>query len=174
MLISLRPKVITTGVVIEKSVEHEPVKEEDLKQKSEEEPSDDLGYRMALFDAILSKDNGKEKEIFDKYLKTESGQDEYNKIRWEVERLFLLQVLNKENKMEEIAIIHEQHLTHSFVNSRLATLYQGYEEFERAASLFHDAAINAKSTIGKFDNLCHAAKCWAKNKNMSDMSSAVK
>lgn len=173
MLISLRPKVITTGIGVEKPIEQEPIKEEDVKEKSEESrPSDDWGYwdyRFALFENILGNNKEKEKEIYDKYLETEAGKDEYNKIKWEVDRLYLLNFYKKEDNMEEIIRIYKEHPTHSYVNSRLATLYENLEEFEKAATFFENAAINSKSDRENFHNLCNAAKSWAKNENINEM-----
>lgn len=178
MISSLIPKASPAkGPGVEKPIEQEPIKEEDIKKENgESKPLDDWGYseyRWALFEHIIEKNKDKEKEIFDKYLETEDGKDEYNKIKWEVERLYLLQVINHEDKIQEIVRICKEHPTHSYTNMRLAMLYENYEEFGKAASLFNNAAINSKSQEGKFHNLCQAAKSWAKVGNHVEIYSLL-
>ncbi len=178
MISSLIPKVSPAqGPGVEKPIEQEEIKEEDIKKENEEsEPLDDWGYseyRWALLKHIIEKNKEKEKEIFDKYLETEDGKDEYNKIKWEVERLYLSQDINHEDNVQEIARICKEHPTHSYINMRLATLYEKYEEFEKAAILFNNAAINSKNQEGNFYNLCQAAKSWAKVGNNIEIYSIL-
>ena len=178
MISSLIPKMAPAqSPGVEKPIEKETIKEKDITNEIEElEPSDDWGYddySMALFNYIVAENNEKQNEIFDKYLETDAGKDEYNKVKWEVDRLYLLQIVKKEDKMEEITKIYKEHPTHSFVNWTLAKLYENYEEFGKAATLFNTAAINSKNHRAKFHNLCDAAKSWAKNGNMGEMISSL-
>jgi len=178
MISSLIPKMAPAqSPGVDKPIEQETIKEEGITKKMEElEPSDDWGYddyNWALFNYILADNKEKQNEIFDKYLETDAGKNEYNKIQWEADRLYLLQSLKKQDNMEEITRIYKEHPTHSYVNSRLAILYENYKEFGKAATLYNNAAINSKSDLEKFHNLCNAAKSWAKNGNIGKMISSL-
>jgi hypothetical protein len=178
MISSLIPKMApaqSSGV--EKPIEQEPINKEDITKDSQDlEPSGDWDYwdyRWALFNYIIADNKEKQNEIFSKYLETEDGKDEYNKIKWEADRLYFLQYYKKEDSMEKIIKIYKEHPTHSYVNSTLAILYENLEEFGKAATSFKTAAINSMTHSEKFDNLCNAAKSWAQNGNIGEMISSL-
>jgi hypothetical protein len=107
MITSLIPRAVQSlGSAVDRPIEQEPAKEENVEKEAEVlEPSDGWGYwdyRWALFNYILTDNIEKQKEIFEKYLETEAGKDDYNKIKWGVDRLYLLQFFKKEDNMQEI------------------------------------------------------------------------
>ena len=106
-------------------------------------------------------------------METPEGQEDYNKIKWQVDRLYFSQIINEEDNIKEIIKLHREHPNHSDINTCLARLYESYDDFDKAANFFNIAALNSQDAKGRFNNFCSAAISWANHGDIKEMTTSL-
>ena len=129
-------------------------------------------YTFAYSFAILKENIDAAKLISDTFLESPYGSEPQDKIWWEAHKEYVNLRSNNYGSIDEIRRILVENPNNEKVIEIFAKAHQDFSEYEKACSIYLDAADKAKGTrIGEL--LCDALRCAIRTENWGRSESIV-
>ncbi len=161
--------------------EHKKIEEGELCENLVE-PQDDwseIKYRIALMLQIKDGNYEGVQKIYEAFLTTEEGKKNTNRENWEALREFFLITYGKNGSIASLEKVAKKYTENSQIKQYVAQAYNDYQDYEKAAQYFMEAAEKADdedklarlgdATIAFFQagNSARFDSCLVKMKNLA-------
>jgi tetratricopeptide (TPR) repeat protein len=165
MITAMIPKAVAQTAQAESvekaEKEEKPEKEETLDWLEPKEEWTRRHFEIALMRAIATENGDAEQKIYQAYLSSSAGQKEETRNGWVAAREYIKLVMGN-GTLGDLQGMAKRFPNNSEVQYYLGQAYEKYEEFQKAAESFQQAAQHATSEDIKFSRLRDVAVALAK------------
>jgi len=136
-----------------------PMKGETEKLKAEWNRKD---YDIALVQAIIDKNESKEKEIYEEYLSTLTEENIEEIVDWKVNYLLAKSLFKNIDVSDEIKRLVDENPEHALARWLLGNIYEKFKNYKLASNEYLKSAQYTKDPSIKISRLCQGAISKAK------------